>query len=39
MMEIHAELWSEYLNVRRDYWQILDVDGIMIERWILKKRG
>jgi len=39
MIEIHAELWSEYLNVSTDYWEILDVDEIMIKRWILKKRG
>jgi hypothetical protein len=39
MIEIHAELWSEYLNVRTDYWEILDVDEIMIKRWILKKSG
>jgi len=28
---IHSELWSEYLNVRTDCWEILNVDGIMIK--------
>jgi hypothetical protein len=32
MIEIYAELWSEYLNVRTDCWEILDVDEIMIKR-------
>jgi len=36
MIEINAEFWSEYLNVKLE---ILDVDDMMIIRWILKKRG
>jgi hypothetical protein len=36
-LAIHAELWSEYLNVRTDYWEILDVNE-MIKIWILKER-
>jgi hypothetical protein len=39
MIENHAELCSEYLNVRTDQWEILDVDEIMIKRRILKKMG
>jgi len=39
MIEIHAELWSEYLNVRTDYWEILDVDEMMIKKMDLKENG